>query len=74
MKKLCFVLALLLLSSSFTLTSCSDNTSDGDLQSDAVTDETAEVAPDSNTEVEEAEQTTTDIIKEKYAGTDLNGF
>lgn len=74
MKKLCLVLALLLSVGSFAMTSCSDNTSDGDLQSDAVTDETAEVAPDPNAEVEEAEQTTTDIIKEKYADTDLDGF
>lgn len=73
MKKTHLILSLLLLAGFVALTSCSDASDDNEVISAVPADDTAEVtsAPAEETP---KEKTTTDIILEKYADTDLGGF
>lgn len=72
MKKLtAFFLACLLSAAAF-LTSCSESGSNTDTET--VTNNTSTAAEDTAPAEEEAEKTVTDIVKEKYADTNLNGY
>lgn len=80
MKKICLLLSLLMLASPVALMSCSDTAADGSAQgetTDTTVTDNAQTSTDEGSETvveEDSEPTATDLIKEKYTGTDLNGF
>ena len=72
MKKICILLSLLMLLPAFTMSSCSEsevNTEDTTPQASIEPENSASAETE-----ETAEKTVTDMVKEKYVGTDFDGY